>query len=155
MANVFTMTQAVFRTKAFDVLSQTKLQRTDKSLNRVNTISKPHEVSSAADCPTASVPPTLSTRPRGSFSPLPPNTGHFGCFQGPRWALRWRTAGRSFLLLALLAACLSYEVPVPAYARSSATEVVLMFFSGTSVPIIDRLVSSSQSFDQLNLRSFS
>ena len=152
MASVFTMMQTTFRTKAFDVLSQAKRQRTDKSLN---TISKPHEVLSAADGPTASVPPNLSTRPTGSFSPLPPNTRRFGCFKGLRWALRWRSAGSSFLLLGLLAACLSYAVPVPTYARSSATEVVLMFFSGTSVPIIDRLVRSSQLLDWLNLKSFS
>ena len=134
------MSRSAFRTVAFDFLSPAK---PDPPLN---TIHKPHQVpSAAADGPIAAfVQPPRSTRITGSCLALPPNTRRFSCLYCLYWALRWCTVGRTFLLLALLAACLSYTVPlpVPAYARSSASEVVLMLISGTAVTTIDRLVCS-------------
>ena len=132
------MSRSAFRTMAFDFLSPAK---TDSSRN---TIHKPHEVPlAAADGPIAAfVQPPRSTRITGSCLALPPNTRRFSCLYCLYWALRWRKLVRTFLLLALLAACLSYAVPlpVPTYARSSSTEVVLMLISGTVMTTIDRLV---------------
>ena len=132
------MWRSAFRTMAYDFLLPAK---PDPPLN---TIHKPQEVSSSAVVgPIAAFNQSpRSTLLSVSCSALPPNTRHFSCLCCLYWALRWRTVGRTILLLALLAACLSYAVPAPAYARSSTTEVVLMLISGTFVATIDRLVCS-------------
>ena len=151
MASAVTMSRAAFRTVAFDFLSQAKLQRADPSLP--NNISKLNVISSAVNVPTTSVQTTRPTRPTESSLSLPPNPRHFAWFKSFRSVLRWRTVGRSFLLLALFAAFLSFTLPVPEYARSSPTEVLLMLISSAAVPTIDRLVRF-QSLIYYNLLNF-